>query len=51
MHREVKGKTSGASIDWNYWVVFTFRDRRLVCMDWFSDRAEAVEAATDTTHP
>ena len=51
MHREVRGKTSGASIDWSYWVVFTFRDRRLLRMEWFSDRDEAVEAATDTARP
>lgn len=44
-HREVRGRTSGALIDWNYWVVFTFRNRRVLRFEWFSDRMEALDAA------
>ena len=43
--REMRGKTSGASVVWNFWVVFTFRDGKAVRSEWFSKRAEAFEAA------
>ena len=43
--RQMRGKASGAGVDWSYWVVFTFRDRRLLRFEWFADRAEALEAA------
>jgi Ketosteroid isomerase-related protein len=43
--REMRGKTSGASVEWSYWVVFTFRDGRVLRSEWFADKAEALEAA------
>ena len=43
--RQMRGKVSGAGVDWSYWVVFTFRDRRLLRFEWFADRGEALEAA------
>jgi ketosteroid isomerase-like protein len=43
--REMRGKTSGASVAWSFWVVFTFRDGRVLRWEWFADRDEALEAA------
>jgi ketosteroid isomerase-like protein len=45
-HRnDVRGRASGADVEVNYWVVVTFRRRRIVREQWFADRAEALEAA------
>ena len=43
--REMRGKASGAGVVWSYWVVFTFRDGKLIRFEWFRDRTEALEAA------
>ena len=43
--REMRGRTSGAAVAWSYWVVFMFRDGKLLRSEWFADRAEALEAA------
>ena len=43
--REMRGKASGASIIYDFWIVITFRDGKGVRADWFSTRAEALEAA------
>ena len=45
IHQTVRGKTSGAVIDFDYWVVTTFRKRRVLRFEWFSDRSEALGAA------
>jgi ketosteroid isomerase-like protein len=42
---DVKGKASGAPVAWNYWQVGTFRDGKLLRLEWFPDRVEAFEAA------
>jgi ketosteroid isomerase-like protein len=42
--REVRGKASGASVAWSYWQVVTFRNGKLLRMEWFANRAEALEA-------
>ena len=42
--REMLGKTSGAAVAWSYWLVFTFRDEKVLRMEWFADRSDAVEA-------
>jgi ketosteroid isomerase-like protein len=45
-HRgEMKGKSSGAAVGFGYWPVFTVLDRRVVRIEWFTDQAEALEAA------
>jgi ketosteroid isomerase-like protein len=44
LRREARGKASGASVAWRYWLVGTFRDGKLFRMEWFADRAEALEA-------
>jgi hypothetical protein len=42
----MRGKASGATIDWKYWgVVFTFRNGKVLRIEWFANRAEALEAA------
>jgi ketosteroid isomerase-like protein len=43
--RTMRGKASGARVAWSYWVLFTFRDGKVLRSKWFSDRAEALEAA------
>jgi ketosteroid isomerase-like protein len=42
---EVRGRTSGADVELNYWVVVTFREGKILRDHWFADRAEALEAA------
>ena len=44
MRREVRGKASGASVAWRYWQVVTFRNGKVLRIEWFSERAEALEA-------
>jgi ketosteroid isomerase-like protein len=45
LRREVRGKASGASVAWNYWQVVTIRNGKMHRFEWFTDRAEALEAA------
>jgi ketosteroid isomerase-like protein len=44
VRREVRGKASGASVAWSYWLVVTFRNGKHLRMEWFANRAEALEA-------
>jgi ketosteroid isomerase-like protein len=43
--RQLRGKSSGAGVDWSFWVVNTFRNGKMLRLEWFTDRAEALEAA------
>jgi ketosteroid isomerase-like protein len=43
--REVRGKSSGVEVKQEAWGVFSFRAGRIVRIEWFSDRGEALEAA------
>ena len=43
--RETRGKASGAGVEFSYWLVGTFRDGRTIRVEWFDQRAEALEAA------
>ena len=43
--RHLLGKTSGAAVEWSYWVVLTLRDGKVVRFEWFRDRDQALEAA------
>ena len=45
MRREMRGKASGASVVYSYWVVATFRGDRVRRIEWFAERADALEAA------
>jgi hypothetical protein len=40
----VRGKSSGVEVKQEAWGVFSFRSRRIVRIEWFSDRGEALEA-------
>jgi ketosteroid isomerase-like protein len=42
---EVRGRASGAEVELDYWVVISFREGKMIRDEWFSDRAEALEAA------
>jgi ketosteroid isomerase-like protein len=42
---EMRGTASGAGVHWSFWQVATFREGEVVHLHWFSDRAEALEAA------
>ena len=42
---QVRGKSSGADVAWSYWQVATYRRGVVVRAEWFTDRAEALEAA------
>ena len=44
MRREVRGRASGASVAFSYWQVCTFRNGKASRIEWFTDRAEALEA-------
>ena len=41
----VRGRASGAHVELNYWVILTFREGKVLRDEWFTDRAEALEAA------
>jgi ketosteroid isomerase-like protein len=40
----VRGKTSGAKVEFVFWVVVTFREGKIVRDHWFVDQADALEA-------
>jgi ketosteroid isomerase-like protein len=44
MRREARGKASGATVAWSYWLVVTFRDGEVLRHEWFADRSEALDA-------
>ena len=41
---EMLGEASGATVAANVWSVVTFRNGKLLRIDWFPDRAEALKA-------
>ena len=43
--RETRGKASGAGFAFNYWSVMRFRRGKATCVEWFSNREAALEAA------
>ena len=45
MRGEMHGKASGASVAFSYWTVGTVRSGKMLRVEWFADRAEALEAA------
>ena len=47
VHRaaQTRGRTSGATVLFDYSVVTTFREGKIIRDRWFADRAEALEAA------
>ena len=45
MEYQAVGKASGAHVAFSYWQSVTFRDGKVLRIEWFGDRAEAIEAA------
>ena len=43
--REMRGKESGASVVYDFWVVVTLRRGKQIRWEWFSTEAEVLEAA------
>lgn len=43
--QEMRGKSSGVGVVFDFWLVLTFRDRKIVRGDWFTTRGEAFKAA------
>jgi ketosteroid isomerase-like protein len=42
---EMRGRASGADVEFTYWLVVTFREGKVLRDQWFTDRADALEAA------
>ena len=42
---EMQGTTSGVPVVLSYWTVATFRNGKVLRVEWFTDRTEALEAA------
>ena len=42
--RDARGRTSGAGVEFSYWTVITYRNGKVVRMEWFADRAQALDA-------
>ena len=42
---DVRGRESGADVPFDYWLVATIRQGKVLRTQWFADRAEALEAA------
>ena len=47
VHRaaEMRGRASGAKVEFDYWIVVTFREGKILRDQWFADRTEALKAA------
>jgi ketosteroid isomerase-like protein len=45
MQRHLRGKSSGIEVEYDYWVVFSFREGRISRAEWFDQRQKALEAA------
>ena len=43
--RDMRGKSSGIEVEYDYWTVFTLRDGKAQRLEWFADREAALEAA------
>lgn len=44
VRRHVRGQTSGIAAEYEYWAVFMFRNEKVLRIEWFADRGEALEA-------
>jgi ketosteroid isomerase-like protein len=43
--RDLRGKSSGVEVEYDYWLVLTVRDGKAHRVEWFADRGAALEAA------
>jgi ketosteroid isomerase-like protein len=44
MRRDLRGRSSGVEVEYDYWVGFTLADGRATRVEWFATRDEAVRA-------
>jgi ketosteroid isomerase-like protein len=44
MRADLRGKTSGVEVEYDYWVGFTFADGLATRVEWFATREEAITA-------
>ena len=42
--RHLRGQWSGIAAEFEYWAVFMFRDGKVLHIEWFTDRGEALGA-------
>jgi len=42
--RHVRGQSSGIAAEFEFWAVVSFRDGKVLRIEWFADRADALEA-------
>jgi ketosteroid isomerase-like protein len=45
LRRDLRGKASGANVEYDYWAVFTFGGGKVRGVEWFDARSDALEAA------
>ena len=45
LQRDMRGKSSGVEVQYDYWLVVTSRDGKALRLEWFELREEALEAA------
>jgi ketosteroid isomerase-like protein len=45
LRRDMKGKSSGVEVHYDYWLVATLRDGKTRRLEWFEKRDEALDAA------
>jgi ketosteroid isomerase-like protein len=45
MKRKLRGRSSGVEVDYDYWAVFTFRNGKVIRVEWFDERGDAHKAA------
>jgi ketosteroid isomerase-like protein len=45
LRTKVRGKASGATVAWSFWQVVTVRNGKALRFEWFTHRADALEAA------
>jgi ketosteroid isomerase-like protein len=43
-HAVLRGRASSADVELNYWLILTFREGQILRDEWFTDRAQALEA-------
>jgi len=44
VQRHVRGQSSGIAAEFEYWAVVMFRDGKILRIEWFADRSEALKA-------
>ena len=45
LQRDMRGKSSGVEVQYDYWLVVTSRNGKALRLEWFEERDDALEAA------